>query len=83
MMPSIFISKDADAIAVGADQVAAAVARAANGRSLEIVRTGSRGLMWLEPLVEVEIAGVLSTAISSVSSNAAARAPARAAAILP
>jgi formate dehydrogenase iron-sulfur subunit len=58
MTTRIFISKDAAAIAVGADQVAAAVARAANGRPVEIVRTGSRGLMWLEPLVEVEIAGV-------------------------
>ena len=59
MTTRIFISKDAAAIAVGADQVAAAIVQAATaaGRAVEIVRTGSRGLLWLEPLVEVEIAG--------------------------
>jgi formate dehydrogenase iron-sulfur subunit len=40
--------------------VAAGVAQAAHaaGRAVAIVRTGSRGLLWLEPLVEVEIGGV-------------------------
>jgi formate dehydrogenase iron-sulfur subunit len=44
---------------VGADHVAAAVDTAAQraGLNIEIVRTGSRGLYWLEPLVEVETAG--------------------------
>ncbi|HEX3430897.1 MAG TPA: NADH-ubiquinone oxidoreductase-F iron-sulfur binding region domain-containing protein [Rhizomicrobium sp.] len=52
----IFVSRDAGAIAVGADRVTAAVAEAAKRASLpiEIVRTGSRGAYWLEPLVEVE-----------------------------
>jgi formate dehydrogenase iron-sulfur subunit len=56
----LFISRDAAAIAVGADQVAAALKRIAahEGRAIEIVRTGSRGMLWLEPLVEVEVAGV-------------------------
>jgi formate dehydrogenase iron-sulfur subunit len=56
----LFIPKDAAAIAVGADDVAVALAKgaAAAGQSVEIVRTGSRGLMWLEPLIEVEIGGV-------------------------
>jgi formate dehydrogenase iron-sulfur subunit len=56
----LFISKDAAAVAVGAERIADALrkAAAAAGRQIEIVRTGSRGLMWLEPLVEIEIAGV-------------------------
>jgi formate dehydrogenase iron-sulfur subunit len=56
----LFIPKDAAAIAVGADEVALAFAKGATaaGQTVEIVRTGSRGLMWLEPLVEVEIGGI-------------------------
>ena len=52
----LFIPGDAGALAVGADEVAAAlqVAAIARGAPIEIVRTGSRGLYWLEPLVEVE-----------------------------
>jgi formate dehydrogenase iron-sulfur subunit len=51
----IYVSRDAGAVAVGADEVAAALARTANKRSvaIEIVRTGSRGMYWLEPLIEV------------------------------
>src|SRR5450631_1414830 len=51
----IFISRDAGAVAVGADEVAAAFEQAAGKRGLaiEIVRTGSRGLYWLEPMVEI------------------------------
>jgi len=53
-----FIPKDAGAIAVDADGVAQALQSAANRRhvAIAIVRTGSRGLHWLEPLVEVETA---------------------------
>src|SRR4029450_10510191 len=45
--------------AVGADRVAAAIAEETKrkGLDVEIVRTGSRGLFWLEPLVEVETPG--------------------------
>jgi len=49
----IFVPADAAAVAVGADDVAAALARAMPGDTT-IVRTGSRGLFWLEPLIEVE-----------------------------
>jgi formate dehydrogenase iron-sulfur subunit len=51
----VFIPCDAGALAVGADDVAAALRQAATDRAidLEIVRTGTRGLYWLEPLVEV------------------------------
>ena len=56
----LFLPKDAAAVAVGADEVAAALngAAATAGRSIEIVRTGTRGMLWLEPLVEIEIAGI-------------------------
>ncbi|GAA3865085.1 NADH-ubiquinone oxidoreductase-F iron-sulfur binding region domain-containing protein [Celeribacter arenosi] len=52
----IFISLDSAAVALGADDVAEAVEREAAARGVEatIVRTGSRGLVWLEPLVEIE-----------------------------
>jgi formate dehydrogenase iron-sulfur subunit len=51
----VFIPADAGALAVGADEVASALREAATSRNiaLEIVRTGSRGLYWLEPLIEV------------------------------
>jgi len=52
----VFVPCDAAAIAVGADDVAAAISEAARARGIgvEIVRNGSRGLLWLEPLVEAE-----------------------------
>ncbi len=51
----IFVPKDAAALSVGADQVAAAIEAEAKTRGveIEIVRNGSRGMFWLEPLVEV------------------------------
>jgi formate dehydrogenase iron-sulfur subunit len=45
---TIFVPKDAAALALGADAVASALAPHAT-----IVRTGSRGLFWLEPMIEV------------------------------
>ncbi len=55
-MTRLFVPGDSAALAVGADKVAHALADEAARRDLavEIVRTGSRGLAWLEPLVEVE-----------------------------
>ncbi|MEJ2626030.1 MAG: formate dehydrogenase, partial [Pseudolabrys sp.] len=51
----VYIPCDAGAVAVGAGQVAASLQAAARERGihLELVRTGSRGLYWLEPMVEV------------------------------
>jgi formate dehydrogenase iron-sulfur subunit len=48
----VFVSADMASVALGADAVAEAFARA----GAEVVRTGSRGLFALEPLVEVETA---------------------------
>ena len=48
-MTRVFVPRDAAALAVGADAVAAALADHA-----DVVRTGSRGLFWLEPMIEVE-----------------------------
>jgi formate dehydrogenase iron-sulfur subunit len=54
----VFIPGDAGTVAVGADLVAAELERIAPraGREITIVRNGSRGLYWLEPMVEVETA---------------------------
>jgi formate dehydrogenase iron-sulfur subunit len=54
----IFIPRDAGAVAVGADETAEALEQAAaqRGVAVDIVRTGSRGLYWLEPMIEVATA---------------------------
>ncbi|HET6523128.1 NADH-ubiquinone oxidoreductase-F iron-sulfur binding region domain-containing protein [Sphingopyxis sp.] len=49
-MTRIYISRDMASVALGADDVAQAFASA----GCEVVRTGSRGLFSIEPLVEVE-----------------------------
>ncbi|GAC1306319.1 MAG: NADH-quinone oxidoreductase subunit NuoF [Steroidobacteraceae bacterium] len=51
----VFVSRDSAALSVGAEETAQAIAVEAERRGLpiELVRTGSRGLLWLEPLVEV------------------------------
>jgi formate dehydrogenase iron-sulfur subunit len=46
----VYVPRDAAARAVGADEVAAALAAHAG---VHVVRNGSRGMLWLEPLVEV------------------------------
>jgi formate dehydrogenase iron-sulfur subunit len=55
-MTRIYIPCDSSALALGADHVARALVSEATKRGVEIevVRNGSRGLLWLEPLVEVE-----------------------------
>jgi formate dehydrogenase iron-sulfur subunit len=51
----VFVPGDSSATAVGADRVARALERQARerGQDIQIVRNGSRGLYWLEPMVEV------------------------------
>ena len=55
MTVRLYVPKDSGALAAGADAVARALQTAAARKSagIEIVRTGSRGLYWLEPMVEV------------------------------
>jgi len=56
MSTKIYVSRDATAIALGSDATARAILAEADRRSVgvDVVRNGSRGLFWLEPLVEVE-----------------------------
>jgi len=53
-MTKIYIPQDTVSCALGADAIAVALADANKSVDVEIVRNGSRGLFWLEPLVEVE-----------------------------
>ena len=59
MSHRVYVPMDTTALALGADEVAAAIKAEAQQRGieLEIVRIGSRGAFWLEPLVEVDVAG--------------------------
>ena len=53
---TVYVPRDTSARSVGADEVAVTIAAVAAtfGESVTIVRNGSRGMLWLEPLVEVE-----------------------------
>ena len=55
MSITVYVPGDAAALALGADEVAATISATAAKHKLDIdiVRNGSRGLFWLEPLVEV------------------------------
>ena len=52
----IYVPLDSAAKALGADEVAATIhsEAATRGLDVEIIRNGTRGMIWLEPLVEVE-----------------------------
>ncbi|WP_405063945.1 formate dehydrogenase [Kribbella sp. NBC_01505] len=51
-MTRVYVSRDSAARSVGADEVAERIAVLAP--EVEVVRNGSRGMLWLEPLIEVE-----------------------------
>ena len=55
----VFVPRDATACALGSDEVAESILKGASGRGIdiELVRNGSRGAFFLEPLVEVEVDG--------------------------
>ena len=55
----LFLPRDTSALALGADRVAAKLCKETErrGNDIELVRNGSRGLFWLEPLLEVELGG--------------------------
>src|SRR3954447_14520605 len=54
----VYVPRDSAATSVGADEVATALVRAAarENRPIEVIRNGSRGMLWLEPLVEIATA---------------------------
>jgi formate dehydrogenase iron-sulfur subunit len=53
----IYIPRETAAVSVGADEVAIEIARQAKslGEDIELIRNGSWGATWLEPLVEVVV----------------------------
>lgn len=53
MIVNVYVPCDAAALSVGADNVANTILKQSNGK-VNIIRNGSRGMLWLEPLVEVE-----------------------------
>ncbi len=55
MSVTIFVPRDAGALSLGAEEVVRAITSEATRRrqDVRIVRNGSRGMYWLEPLVEV------------------------------
>ena len=55
MTVTIYVPRDSAALALGADRVATALTAEAakRGQQVRVVRNGTRGLLWLEPLVEV------------------------------
>ena len=57
-MTKVFVSMDSAALSMGANDVAQAISEQATkaGLDVTVVRNGSRGMLWLEPLVEVETA---------------------------
>lgn len=59
MTTKVYVPRDSAALAVGADEVAVAIRSEAEkkGQDVQIIRNGSRGMFWLEPLVEVECPG--------------------------
>lgn len=59
-MTTVWLPDDAAAVSVGADDVAKALAAEAQKRGVDvtIVRTGTRGMLFLEPLLEVAVDGV-------------------------
>jgi len=88
----VFVPRDAAARSVGADEVADAIVTEALARGIDIdlVRNGSRGLLWLEPMVEVastvgryafgpvsvaDVPGLFDAGLTEPGAEAAARHP--------
>ena len=57
-MTRVYVPRDSSALSLGAESVANAISIEAARRKADVtvVRNGSRGLYWLEPMVEVETA---------------------------
>ena len=58
MSRTVYVPREATARSLGAEAVARVIAEQATrrGEAVQLVRNGSRGLFWLEPLVEVQTA---------------------------
>jgi formate dehydrogenase iron-sulfur subunit len=58
MSIKIYVPCDSSSVSIGADRVAMAITQEASKRGVEIelIRNGSHGMYWLEPLVEVATA---------------------------
>ena len=54
-MTRVFVSRDTFALSLGADQLTEKLQRLCdqNQKEIQVIRTGSRGMAWLEPLIEV------------------------------
>jgi formate dehydrogenase iron-sulfur subunit len=59
-MINVYIPGDSAAVSVGADEIAQEIIHRAELASLDIkiIRNGTRGALWLEPLVEIEVGSV-------------------------
>ena len=57
MTITVYVSSDSGAVSIGADRVATTLAQEAKQRDIDLVihRNGSRGMYWLEPMVEVVV----------------------------
>ena len=55
-MVKVYIPRDSTALSIGADRTAKAIQVEAEkrGADITIIRNGSRGLFWIEPMIEVE-----------------------------
>jgi formate dehydrogenase iron-sulfur subunit len=55
----VYVPRETAAVSVGADEVALAIAKVSKkrGTEIELIRNGSWGASWLEPMVEVEVDG--------------------------
>jgi formate dehydrogenase iron-sulfur subunit len=58
MSVKIYVPRDSSALSLGAHETADAIQHEADKRGVQIqlIRNGSRGMFWLEPMVEVETA---------------------------
>ena len=52
---TVYVPCDTSAVSLGADRVAERLARECRDHPVDIVRNGSRGAFWLEPMLEVEL----------------------------
>ena len=58
-MINIFVPQDTTALALGSDEIASLLTESISSRGLDVklIRNGSRGMFWLEPLLEIEFEG--------------------------